>query len=418
MIPASRFHADVANAIPRVVAAIDNARPLPALSGMSALISRCAVMGFRGGEFPASTVRLVLDTALSFRSSKKPGVRDASHVLREAGRCVEQLALFEPDAVLQHLSHLVERAGAQSASADLLRLVCTSFSDATFNTARQSAVVVTLKALLGKHKLAWTRDDGLAMLNLIACVASRGALLLEGGDKLVDWVISALINPALAQAACDFLYLCVRSVPHHVVPRLWPQLLNYVVAPGFDAAVGLACRVCTAVFQYLSRDGPPLFDWSAQSNLCSVHEVLCRLLVLLGDIDNRQRCREVAGLLHVLAPILHPALDPNSGGSAIWVLAMGEMQSFLDSMGTEPVSRDRWFGLVQEFVAVTTSSINDEQFLQELADVYVRHVREHYAGKVLLRFVCIEELRLFAENDAKLHFGAPIARSVEGTASM
>lgn len=168
VLPRARFLADVANALPRVLRAVERRRaPLPAMAGLAWLLMRCVKEGVAAGQLAGHDVLAVLQCSVELCRAHA-GDRRVRH---EAERCAEHLAFFETDAVLSYLSAHCE---GDAPTLDMWRRCCACVPDAVFNDARKAIVVMGVKDLLRRRRdKGFERVAGVAVLNLISCMIQR-----------------------------------------------------------------------------------------------------------------------------------------------------------------------------------------------------------------------------------------------------
>lgn len=167
VLPRARFVADVANAAPRMLRAVERRKPLPAVAGLAWMLMRCVKEDVGAGVLAGHDVLAILQCSVELCRA----FAEDRRVRHEAERCAEHLAFFETDAVL---SYLGAHCDGDAPTLDMWRRCCACVPDALLNDARKAAVVMGVKDLLRRRRdKGFERTAGVAMLNLISCMLQR-----------------------------------------------------------------------------------------------------------------------------------------------------------------------------------------------------------------------------------------------------
>lgn len=408
VVPRNRFLGDIANAVPLILACIDaKESPLYVLSGLgNGALSRCVMEGFQGGELPVADVKSLLVYALKY--ARQGEQRDLA-VLREAERCVIQLSQFEPDIVLEFLSHL----DGSAAMSDLLRLALDALGGGgSLVDARKALVIMGMKECLALNKKNLSDNaNALAMLNLISCVTQRGFLSVEGGQYIADWLVTHALaqqHQQLHDAAAELLHLCAKTCPSMCWSSFWPDYVNYLMDPKCGRAVGPICNTLALILEWLEVTVEPyyIFDWGAHPNLVPLFDVLARLFVFICDTKVFRQVPAVVRFLSALGPHIHPALCVETGGSTEWHRSLQDLTHFVEQQQEGQIDGDAWLRLTSAMVNVTLSAINDDMWRASLARALVQQQNTLYEDAVL-KWLCVEVLRLVDDELARHHFGEP-----------
>lgn len=253
-----------------------------------------------------------------------PSVKNYHEVLR----CFEKLCQPFSDRVVNFLFVKLEnkeersRVGAIGVLKHLVNACGTYLSD------KRELVVSGLRPLLVDPSTKVRQ----ALAQLIIAMAHHNYLSLEGGQTLVAFIVQQCSIPtSVAMAAapktrkdddagavsllqlramCDnILHLMTTTVPH-MDQVLWPFLLEFVVPPEHTEALPVVCLCISNLAQKLSAEENAIFDldYDVQVNLPKPHELIARLMVILGHPLERCRGLHILNTMLQIVPNLHENL--------------------------------------------------------------------------------------------------------------
>ena len=251
-----------------------------------------------------------------------PSVKNYNEVLR----CFEKLCQPFSDRVVNFLFVKLENKEERSRVGAIGVLKHLVNSCGTFLNDKQGLVVSGVRPLL----LDPSTKVRQALAQLIIAMAHHNYLSLEGGQSLVAFIVQqcsisstsaapaakskkdedpTAVTPLQLRSMCDnILHLMTTTVPH-MDSVLWPYLLEFIVPAEFTEALPVVCMCISNLAQKLVNEESELYDldYDVQVNLPKPHDIIARLVVVLGQ--PLERCRG----LHILNTLLHivPNLHEN-----------------------------------------------------------------------------------------------------------
>eukprot|EP01129_Flabellula_baltica_P010720 TRINITY_DN4560_c0_g1_i1.p1 TRINITY_DN4560_c0_g1~~TRINITY_DN4560_c0_g1_i1.p1 ORF type:complete len:1619 (+),score=365.55 TRINITY_DN4560_c0_g1_i1:442-5298(+) len=226
-----------------------------------------------------------------------------------------------------------------------------------------------------------------ALAQVIISMAPKGYLGLEGGDRMIEFIIlnssisdeeienyreankknknkdPEAVSPLELRNMCDHILSLMTTTIPEMEDALWPFLLEPVASEQFVPSMAVLTK-CIAHISGVKRDsGSPsyMIDFEKEVNLPKPHQIMARLLVLMNFPKRRGNLAgNVMETIKNLGPIINDNVVP------YWDETIPGLIDFLSS--EDPDFDLLWEIKVQDFVKQTASLIGNEKWLINLCD--------------------------------------------------
>ncbi|XP_046842253.1 maestro heat-like repeat-containing protein family member 1 [Xenia sp. Carnegie-2017] len=297
-------------------------------------------------------------------------VKNSNEVLR----CFDTLCKVFSDRIISFLLLKLDKSGEKGRLGSLSVLKqLVNFSGAYLENKKPILVtgvqvVVNDTSLKVKQMLA----------QLIAAMAHHGYLNLEGGQRLVEFIVkqcainveeekqkksseSDSVSNKSIQAMCESILRLVTTTIEQMENVLWPYLLEFLVHAEYTCAITSVCQnLCILAGKKRERD---LNDFSINFvqhvNLPKAVPIMARLLVLAGHpFTGKERGKHVLSLLLLLSPIIH------SNVNELWTTIIPKLTQYIDDNeeGEKEWEQKSWEDLLLKFFSRTLDEVDDEDW--------------------------------------------------------
>jgi len=261
------------------------------------------------------------------------------------------------------------------------------------------------------------------LAQIIISMASQNYLHLEGGQRLVQFIIkqSSITNeeikqfderakkakltpeltPGKLRNMCDnILNLATTTIPS-MEPVLWPFLFEFLVSPQYTEAVPILCK-CLAHLATTKRESNApdyIIDFSREVNIPKPPQMLVRLMVMLneplgrGDIGTK-----ILNCLQSIGPIIHPRVAP------MWDSAMPKLCSYIENnANSETWDGSTWEDLTLRLLSETIKIVDDEEWTQCLGEELSQQL-EFYRTTPNLKKAALKQMGLILQKMNRKEF--------------
>jgi hypothetical protein len=244
-----------------------------------------------------------------------------------------------------------------------------------------------------------------ALAHVIIAMASHHYLELEGGEKLVEFIVrhcaisdaeieryklalakkkgsgsgsgsggaeaATEMSPQELRDMCDhILHLMTTTIPA-CVKVLWPYLFELLCKSEYTAAVPVLARCLAWLGKSKRENSSPdyVIDFDRAVNLPKPQAILARLMVLahLSPSQSRHGPALLEALQH-LSPILHPAL------TELWDQSIPRL---IQSFQSDDWQEAKWEEYLLRLLSKSIELINDDEWTMKLGDAFQEQVKSY-----------------------------------------
>jgi len=242
-----------------------------------------------------------------------------------------------------------------------------------------------------------------ALSQVIVSMANEDYLKLEGGEKLIEFVIlnssitdaeiekwnaqnskkgkdQELVNPAELRSMCDHILTLMTETMPQMIDVLWPFLLEPLTKPKFSPSMSVVAKSIAHVSKVKREANDPKYhvQFEKELNIPKPQEIVARLFVLL-NLPHRRGSQGLNLLktLQQIGPVLHPNLAP------LWDATIPKMIQFLESISqaegpeAERENQNKWSALVRRLLTESIKVVADDVWVMAVGDAILAQVPLH-----------------------------------------
>ncbi|CAB3989713.1 maestro heat-like repeat-containing family member 1, partial [Paramuricea clavata] len=311
------------------------------------------------------------DKACVMPDFSNPGtVKNCNEVLR----CFDTLCKVFSDRIISHLLLKLEKSGEKGRLGSLSVLKQLVNSSGSYLENKKPLLVTGVQVVITDASPKVKQ----MFAQLIAAMAHHGYLNLEGGQRLVEFIVKQCAvnvdeekpkkssegdSPSLKsiQSMCENILRLITTTIEKMESVLWPYLLEFLVQDEYTNAICALCQnLCYLAGKQRERDSENFtIDFVELVNLPKPVPILARLLVLGGHpLAGKERGTHVLGLLKLLSPILHPEIEE------LWDTVIPKLVQYVEENkeNEEEWNQKSWENLLLKFFSKTLDEVEDEEW--------------------------------------------------------
>lgn len=257
------------------------------------------------------------------------------------------------------------------------------------------------------------------LCQIIIAMASQQYLILEGGQRMIEFVIkqssipdreiqefdlklkksgakpgATEITPEKLRTMCDNVLHLATTTVDNMELILWPYLFEFLISPKYTEALHVICR-CLAHVAHSKRQtnaADYLLDFDKEVNLPKPTEIIARLLVMLNEPLRRgQLGIRILQCLQSIGPVLNPLI------SDMWDNAMPKLAHYINENGESEIwDGNTWEDLTLRLLSETIKLVNDEEWTQALGENLSNQL-EFYKGQPNIKKCALKHMGLILQ---------------------
>jgi len=261
------------------------------------------------------------------------------------------------------------------------------------------------------------------LCQVIIAMASQQYLLLEGGHRMIEFIIKQCsitdkeielfdakhskdkekpeLTPEKLRTMCDNVLHLATTTVDNMDSILWPFLFEFLVAPKYTDALHVVCRCLAHVASKKRQNNAPdyLIDFDLEVNIPKPTEIIVRLFVLLNEPLRRgQLGIRILQCLQAIGPVLNPLV------SDMWDNAMPKLAHYInENADTESWDPNTWEDLILRLLSETIKLVGDEEWTQILGDKLCEQL-EFYKGQPNMKKCALKHTGLILQRISRREY--------------
>lgn len=297
-------------------------------------------------------------------------VRNYNEVLR----CLDTMCKAYSDRIIGYLLLKLEKSGEKGrlGSLSILKHLVNSSGSDLEN--KKPLLVTGVQVVLSDTSLKVRQ----MLAQLIAAMAHHGYLGLEGGQRLVEFIVKQCavnvddeksrkpsdadsVSLKAIQLMCENILRLITTTIEIMECVLWPYLLEFIVPEEYTNAMGAVCQnVGYLASKKRTQDTDDFkIDFAGLVNLPKPVAVLARLLIMAGHpLVGKERGIHVLGLLKDMSPNIHSDIEE------LWDTVIPKLIEYIEENkeDEEKWNQKSWENLLLKFFSKTLDEVDDEAF--------------------------------------------------------
>lgn len=290
----------------------------------------------------------------------------------EVLRCFDTLCQAYSDRIISYLLLKLEKSGEKGRLGSLSVLKHLVNSSGSYLENKKPLLVTGVQIVIMDSSLKVKQT----FAQLIAAMAHHGYLGLEGGERLIGFIVKQCavnvdeekpkkssdtdVSLKSVQLMCESILRLITTTIEKMENVLWPYLLEYLVAEEFTNAMGAVCQNIGYLAAKKREQNTEDFtiNFVQLVNLPKPVAILARLLVMAGHpLAGKERGVHVLGLMKAISPNIHSDIEE------LWDTVIPKLMQYLENVEDEGKwDQKSWENLLLKLFSKTLDEVDDEDW--------------------------------------------------------